>query len=216
MAQIFCFGDSITYGAWDVAGSGWAQGLRMYLDKKQEEDDGLYFLIYNLGIPGETTDGLINRFLSETKARIREERQEENIFIFAYGANDAAVIPSQNKFRVDIKNFENNLENVIDQAKKFGNKIFILNITPVNEEFTASPVNKDKSRLNKYIEIYNEKIKKIADNKNIYFIDINSAFMANDYKSLFCEDGLHPNKSGHKIIFNELLKSMKSVMDLDG
>jgi lysophospholipase L1-like esterase len=43
MAQIFCFGDSITYGAWDVATSGWAQKLRAYLDKKQEEDDRLYF-----------------------------------------------------------------------------------------------------------------------------------------------------------------------------
>lgn len=76
MAQIFCFGDSITYGAWDVANSGWAQKLRIYLDKKQEEDDSLYFLTYNLGIPGEATDSLVNRFLSETKARIREDKQE--------------------------------------------------------------------------------------------------------------------------------------------
>jgi lysophospholipase L1-like esterase len=215
MAQIFCFGDSITYGAWDVANSGWAQKLRMYLDKKQEEDDSLYFLTYNLGIPGETTGGLVNRFSSETKARIREEKQEENIFIFAYGANDAAMIPSQNKFRVDAEDFKNNLENVVDQAKKFGNKIFILNITPVNEEFTANPVNKDKSRINKYIEAYNKKIKEMAGNKGIYLVDVNSAFMNNDYKSLFCEDGLHPNESGHEVIFNELLKVVKPIIGLN-
>ena len=215
MAQIFCFGDSITYGAWDVANSGWAQKLRMYLDKKQEEDDSLYFLTYNLGIPGESTDSLVNRFLPETKARVREEKQEENIFIFAYGANDAAMIPSQNKFRVDAEDFKNNLENVVDQAKKFGNKIFILNITPVNEEFTANPVNKDKSRINKYIEAYNKKIKEMAGNKGIYLVDVNSAFMNNDYKSLFCEDGLHPNESGHEVIFNELLKVVKPIIGLN-
>jgi len=214
MAQIFCFGDSITYGAWDVASSGWAQKLRIYLDKKQKEDSNLYFLTYNLGIPGETTDDLVSRFLSETKARIREEKQEENVFIFAYGANDAAIIPSQDKFRVDAEDFKNNLENVVDQARKFDNKIFILNITPVNEEFAANPANKDKSRLNKYIEVYNKKIKEIADNKDIYFVDVNSAFMNNDYKSLFCEDGLHPNESGHEIIFNELLKVIKPIIGL--
>lgn len=216
MAQIFCFGDSITYGAWDVANSGWAQRLRIYLDKKQEEDSDLYFLTYNLGVPGETTDGLVSRFLLEIKARIREEKQEENIFIFAYGANDAAVIPSLNKFRVGLEYFKNNLENTVDQAKKFGNKIFILNIAPVNEEFTAAPVNEDMSRLNKNIEIYNKRIKEMADNKGIYFVDVNLAFMNNDYKSLFCEDGLHPNESGHEIIFNELLKILKPVIGLNG
>jgi len=214
MAQIFCFGDSITYGAWDVVNSGWAQKLRIYLDKKQEEDSSLYFLIYNLGIPGETTDSLVNRFLPETKARIREDRQEENIFIFAYGANDSATILSQNNFSVDVKDFKNNLKNTIDQAKNFGNKIFILNITPVNEELTANPVNKAKSRLNKYIEKYNQNIKEISEDNGIYFVDVNSAFMNNNYKGLFCEDGLHPNEFGHEIMFNELLRVMKGVLDL--
>jgi len=214
MAQIFCFGDSITYGAWDVANSGWAQRLRVYLDKEQEEDSGLFFLTYNLGISGETTDGLVNRFLSETKVRIREDKREESIFIFAYGANDVAIIPSQNKFSIDAEDFKHNLENVVDQAKKLSNKILILNITPVDEEFTANPVNKDKSRLNKYIEVYNKKIKEITDNKGIYFVDVNSAFMSHDYKSLFSEDGLHPNESGHEIVFNELLKVIKPIIDL--
>ena len=216
MAQIFCFGDSITYGAWDVANSGWAQKLRMYLDKKQEEDDSLYFLTYNLGIPGETTNGLVNRFLSETEARIREDEDlEENIFIFAYGANDSAPIPSQNKFRVNAEDFKNNLKSVTDQAKKIGSKIIILNITPVDEELTANPVNKDESRLNKHIATYNEAIKEMTVNSDIYLVDVNSAFMNTDYKSLFCEDGLHPNESGHKIIFNELLKVVEPIIGLE-
>ncbi|MEI7620781.1 MAG: GDSL-type esterase/lipase family protein, partial [Candidatus Falkowbacteria bacterium] len=189
MAQIFCFGDSITYGAWDVDSSGWANQLRAYLDRKQLENDSLYFLTYNLGVPGENTNGLANRFLSETKARIKEERPEDNIFIFAYGANDSTIISSQNKFRIGVEDFKKNLESVIDQAKKLGSKIIILNITPVNEELTANPINKDKSRLNKYIEIYNEVIKEIAISNDIYLVDVNSAFMSGDYKSLFCEDG---------------------------
>lgn len=215
MAQIFCFGDSITYGAWDIASSGWAQKLRMYLDKRQKEDSSLYFLTYNLGVPGETTNGLMNRFLSETKVRIREDRQEENIFIFAYGANDAAIMLNQNQFCVDAEDFKNNLENVVNQAKKFGNKILIINISPVNEELAANPVNRNKSRLNKYIEAYNKIIKEITDSKGAYLVDVNSAFMDNDYKSLFSEDGLHPNEVGHQIMFNELLKIIKPIIGLN-
>ena len=212
MAQIFCFGDSITYGAWDVANSGWAQKLRIYLDKKQEEDSSLYFLTYNLGICGETTDGLANRFLSEVKARIKREKLEENVFIFAYGTNDAAFIPSQNDFYVNLENFKNNLKSTIDQAKNFSNKIFILNIIPVNEELTAHPIDKDKSRLNKYIETYNKSIRETVDDASIYFIDVNSAFMNNNYKNLLCEDGLHPNEIGHEVIFNELIKIIEPVI----
>ena len=214
MAQIFCFGDSITYGAWDVDNSGWANQLRAYLDRKQLEDDDLYFLTYNLGIPGETTTGLVGRFLSETKVRIREERPEENIFILAYGANDSAVVLNQDNFRVDIEDFKKNLENVINQAKKFGSKIVIVNITPVDEELTANPVNMNKSRLNQNIQTYNEAIKELVDNNNLYLVDVNSAFMSFDHRSLFCEDGLHLNESGHKIIFDELLKVMKPIIGL--
>ena len=90
-------GDSITYGAWDIQGSGWASRLRLYLDGVQEKDESKYFLTYNLGIPGENTDGLVGRFESEFKARSRNE-DEESVFVFAYGANDSVFFKSTNEF----------------------------------------------------------------------------------------------------------------------
>jgi lysophospholipase L1-like esterase len=113
-----------------------------------------------------------------------------------------------------VEQFKRNLKDTISQAKNFGSKILILNITPVNEELTANSVNKDKSQLNKYIEMYNKNIREVADDLGIYFVDVNSAFMSNDYKSLFCEDGLHPNESGHETIFKELLKTIGPIIGL--
>jgi len=112
MAKIFCFGDSLTYGAWDISSSGWVSRLRMFLDKKQSADPDLYFLTYNLGICGETTDSLVNRFLPEMKARIKAG--DDNVFIFAYGTNDSAFISSQNDFSVKADDFKKNLEKVND------------------------------------------------------------------------------------------------------
>jgi len=208
MAKIFCFGDSITYGADDLSVSGWTTRLRLYLDKKSLEDSKYEGLVYNLGIPGETTEGLIKRFVLETGARIREDKDEENIFIFAYGTNDAAFIPSNNSFRVGVDIFRDNLNETIARAKKFSDKIFILTITPVVDELTTSPINKDKSRTNEYIEKYNNIIIEIVQEQDITLIDSNSVYLNQNYKELVCEDGLHPNDRGHKVIFNTVKEKL--------
>jgi acyl-CoA thioesterase I len=116
MAVIYCFGDSITYGAWDIKEGGWVTRLRNYFDELQLKDQTKYFLSYNLGIPGETTDGLVKRFEGELNAREREG--EDAIFIFAFGANDSVFLPSKNGFRVSKNRFVSNLETVYDIAKK--------------------------------------------------------------------------------------------------
>lgn len=198
MSQIFCFGDSITYGAEDEELSGWVTRLRLKIDKEHHFKD----LVYNLGIPGETTDGLVKRFNKEAELRIREDREVENIFIFAYGANDSAFIKSKNSFRVDPDNFKKNLIKIITEAKNFGNKIYIQTVTPIVEESMIYHPNKDKARTNKWIEEYNSKIFELSKEYNIEIIDVNSAFLKQDYKYLFCKDGLHPNNNGHEIIFN--------------
>lgn len=205
MAQIFCYGDSITYGADDTVLSGWVTRLRLHL----ENNLNFKGLIYNMGIPGETTKGLVERFTQETKSRIREDKTVENIFIFTYGANDSAFIPSKNIFRVDVNMFKNNLNKTIIEAKKFSNKIYIQTITPVVEEETVNPVNKDKSRKNKWVEEYNNKVLEIAKEQGIEIIDVNLAYLKQNYKDLFCKDGLHPNDKGHELIFKTVISKLK-------
>jgi len=204
MTQIFCFGDSITYGADDVVLSGWVTRLRLYLEK----DPNFKGLVCNLGIPGETTKGLVSRFETETKVRIREDKEIESIFIFAYGANDSAFVPSKNHFRVNVDTFKENLNKTIIEAKKFSNKIYIQTITPVVEEETVNPINKDKSRTNKWIEEYNSKVLEVAKEQGIEVIDINPAYLKQNYKDLFCKDGLHPNDKGHELIFKTVLEKI--------
>ncbi len=206
MAVIYAFGDSVTYGAWDVEKSGWATRLRVFLDEKQQKDPSLYYLLYNLGIPGETTEGLVKRFDHETQARRRGD--EEVIFIFAFGANDNAYLVSKERFRISKEEYISNLNTVITKARVISPKILILNITPVIDEANALPRN-DKVRSNKYVTEYNEALEIFAKEKDVTLVDVYSVFMKAGYESLFDEDGLHPNTEGHQLIF----KAVKSVVE---
>ncbi len=210
MAIIYAFGDSITYGAWDISQSGWATRLRQFLDDFQEKNPDYYCLFYNLGIPGETTNGLVKRFENEVTAREREG--EEAIFIFAFGANDAAYLSNDNKFRVSKEKFRMNLEQVIGKAVIISKKILIVNILPVVEKKNSTPRN-GKIRLNKYMEEYNLVLQGLADQFKIQLIDVNSVFVKTGYEKLLIQDdGLHPNDEGHKIMFDTIILEVQKLI----
>lgn len=53
----------------------------------------------------------------------------------------------------------------------------------------------------KFHESYNNKICSIAEKNGIRLIDIRSAFLElGNYSDFLCEDGIHPNEKGHKLI----------------
>jgi lysophospholipase L1-like esterase len=203
MAQILIFGDSIAYGAWDAEG-GWAARLRRSLDQKRSANPEHYFLVYNLGISGDTAEGILERFEFEASQRIDE--QEETIFIFAIGINDSQFIHSQNDLRYSAPVFQRNIQQLIRLAKKYSSKIIFVGLTPVDEAQTAPLAwNKAKSCRNQDIQRNNEIIKNVCSAEKVYFIEILEKLLSLDYKKLL-DDGLHPNSEGHKKIF-ELVKN---------
>ena len=202
MTQILVFGDSITYGAWDKEG-GWVQRLRKFLDEKNLTDPDFYCLVYNLGVSGNNSKDLLERFEFETKQRLEEN--EETIIIFAVGINDSQFVHSENKNRISLENFKKNLQELINLAKNFSSKIVFLGLTPVDEtKTTPIPWNTDKSYKNEYILKYNEIIKTVCEENKIYFVELFEKLKEINYQKLL-DDGLHPNSEGHKKIF-EIIK----------
>lgn len=199
MPQILIFGDSIAYGAWDAEG-GWAQRLRKYLDKKII-DSGyeLYYLVYNLGVDGDTSAGLLKRFEAEAKPRMRED--EETIFIFSVGTNDSIYDNREKTFRCPPQAYEKNLKKLIKQAKKYSDKLIFVGSTPVDKR--ADPISwlPDCSCKNEYFKEYDRIAKEVFEKNNGYFIDVFSEFEKVDYERLLT-DGVHPDSEGHELIFN--------------
>jgi len=202
MTNILVFGDSITYGAWGEEG-GWVSRLRKFLDEKNLSDQNFFCLVYNLGVSGDTTEDLLERFEFETKQRLEEN--EETIFIFAIGINDSQFIHSQNDLGYSPDQFKANIQKLINTAQKFSSKIVFAGLTPVDEtKITPISWDIDISYKNEYIKSYNDIIKEICNKNKIYFIEIFEKLEELNYQNLL-EDGVHPNSNGHKKIF-EIVK----------
>ncbi len=192
MERTIClFGDSITWGAWDPKRGGWGARLRSYFETNNIEVE-----VYNCGVSGDNTDDLLQRFKVEATAR------EPNVIIFAIGINDSQYVNSKDNPRVPIEMFQNNLQELVNQAKDFTNKIIFIGLTKVDESKTM-PIPWDKIKFYDMDNVskYNSVIKNFCQKNKLLFIDMLDLLQNEDL-----EDGLHPNPNGHKKMFEKIKK----------
>lgn len=189
--KIGIFGDSITWGAFDSEFCGWVNRLRSYF-----ESGNYWVYIYNMGVSGNTSTDLLERFKSEATAR------GVNITIFAIGTNDSQYIKSTAGLKTPIDRFKSNIEELYAQAAAFSQKIVFIGLTDVDDTKTM-PVSWDKTKFysNEMIKQYNSLIQSFCEQKQLPFINLLGLLNSAD----LTEDGLHPNTSGHKKIF-EVIK----------
>ncbi|WP_413533057.1 SGNH/GDSL hydrolase family protein [Empedobacter brevis] len=198
MTNCLFFGDSITYGEYDGILGGYVEILKRYCHAEFYNNNANEVNCFNLGIGGETTEGLMKRFEVETNARISPD---ENLIFLFYGANDVA---EKNDIElVSLADFEANLFEVISQAKEFTTNIYMLNILPISKKVDGVKIPERKFRTSEKIELYNQKIKELASQNNINFIDIYSSFNPNKEEFL-SKDGIHPNEKGYDFIANQI------------
>lgn len=201
--NILFFGDSITWGAWDKEG-GWVARIKKFVDQKIMTSDFKYYHdVYNVGISGDKTTELLDRFESEAKNRIDED--SETVFVFAIGINDSQFVEKIGN-RTPIEQFQENLKVLITKAKRISSKIVFVGLFPVDDsKLTPTSWEVDKSYKLEYVEKYNQTIKQVCQTEKVDFIDIYSKFVEKEYKDLLI-DGLHPNTEGHKEIYDLVLK----------
>lgn len=187
MDQNICvFGDSVTWGAWD-RGGGWSARLRTFIESKSRE-----YFVYNLGVSGDTTKELLERFDVEAKAR------SPQVIIFQIGDNDSIFVKSENKNLVSLEQFEKNIEKLISKAKGFTYKIIFLGTSRVEENKTRPiPWQEDFHYTNEYLELYDKKIKIIAEKNKCDYLDVHNILTVKNLDA----DGLHPNSKGHQKLF---------------
>jgi lysophospholipase L1-like esterase len=194
------FGDSIVWGAWDPEGGGWAERLRRYLMQQVETETDPENPLYNLGIRGETTVKLAERFKREAEARITPQRK--TIVIIGIGTNDSSHIDDKEP-SVKPELFRKNLQTLTSLARQFADTVILAGLTVVDEA-KGAPAYWDKTIFyrNSYLQAYNKIIEEVAVEASALFIDIQKQFAEGDYRTfLDPDDGLHPNSKGHEKIF---------------
>lgn len=191
--KVLVFGDSVSWGAFDLDSGGWVERLKIKYLRTYNEGKGVGF--YNLSVSSNNTKGLINSIEKDID-KFNYIEPEDYIFIFSIGLNDCCYVDSKKDFSISLDEYENNLKTIINLAKKYTNKIVFLGLTMVDESKT-NPWIKDEYWENDDLKKYNNVLKSICFHYSVGFIKMENVICKDD---LF--DGLHPNNHGHKKIFN--------------
>ena len=116
----------------------------------------------------------------------------------------------------DISTFIGTYESMLDGFIAKGTKPVITTLIPVQSEkyfnWFCKSMNlaKDKvmswlgdiERIAHFQQVYSDAIKGIAAGREIPLIDLRAAFQAEKDQDLMCEDGIHPNENGQKLIYD--------------
>lgn len=181
------FGDSITYGLYDKEMCGWVNRIRNNLENKTNNN-----FVINLGIPGQNSTNIRNRFEVELNARYNEK--DNFILIFAIGIKDALILNDDSNH---INTFEENIKYIIKVSKKYTKNIYFIGL--LQPDYKKRKEYKKENVLNIDNTIENIcKKEKIEYIKTINLID-----------KKYLTDGLHPNSEGHKIISNFILEKLE-------
>lgn len=187
MNSICIFGDSTAWGAWDMEKGGWANRLWLYAGEKTDGECA----IYNLSISGGTTETILERFESEAKVR------EADALIFQSGGNDSCLVGKNGANKIPLDQFKKNLEEIISKAKNITQNIIFIGFKNVDETKTMPVSWIDLYYINAEIKKYDEIMRDVCKENGVLYLNIFGLLENTDL-----DDGLHPNTSGHKKIFD--------------
>lgn len=130
--------------------------------------------------------------------------------------------------KTTLESFMAQFRNIIGKIKELGTKPVIISLPPIISDtyfsfFSKSMSEQQKSNVVKWLggdiglisrwhESYNRALFKIAGQTGIEIIDVTTPFDTyhGHLKSLYCQDGIHPNAAGHKIIAETIIQSYSS------
>ena len=203
MEGILYFGDSITFGCGETPNKGWCGRLKECFEKENDES-----AVYNLGVPGHTSTDLLKRFDAESAGRLRFRHPSEYLIIIAIGTNDCKmdITPKGDTPRTTEVDFQENIHELIQKAKKCNAKTAFIGLPPVDEKATA--MFDDTRFSNQRVEKFNNMIMSACLEEDIPFLDMLS-IMSKERYDLLLDDGLHPNSKGYDFMAQQIIEFLK-------
>ncbi|MFB1082704.1 GDSL-type esterase/lipase family protein [Jeotgalibacillus sp. JSM ZJ347] len=196
--ELVALGDSLTYGVGDQSGAGYAENLEEVINENREEP----LTVYNYGIPGQQTDGLLAQLEDEEVKATLKNAEYFTVFI---GTNDLIKTNGgdlnplyDDRIQAGKEDYEKNLEDIL---------------SIIREENPEAPI-LFLGLFNPYPE--NEEIQQVIDNWNKL-----SKGMVEEYPSVkfiatdgilkeksaeYFSDALHPNEKGYELITKRMIE----------
>lgn len=187
MKRICIFGDSITWGAGLPYRGAWANLLRNHL----EQQTGHGVELYDLGIDGDTTDGVLARFDAEANAR------RPDLVIFAIGINDTVFRKDAGVY-ADTTRFSATLAALAAKAGALTPNVWFVGLVKGSDDATVPLARSTtgKCYTKERTAAFDRAIALFCREHGLPFVDVFALLTDADF-----DDGLHPNLSGHEKIF---------------
>lgn len=211
--RILIFGDSITYGAWDSHG-GWADRIKEKIHQSAIDvnaDPTKTFQLYNMGISGDTSTGLLSRM--EQEVITRKSATRPYVLLISIGTNDTLIDGTNGKLKTSLADYEKNIRELLSIARKYTAKIITVGLPPLpEEEIEFLGMQYNRARLNEY----NQSFKNISTELGIPFVDSFQGYLeASDVVALYSADKLHPSDLGHELIAESVWPQLQRALKSD-
>ncbi len=153
----------------------------------------------NAGISGHKSNQMLERLERDVLAH------KPDWVVISCGVND---VWHQFKFEpegIELPDYKENMQSIIDRFQEAGVKILLLTATPIYENLNTEE--------NKALQPYNEFLRELADEEDLLLADVNRTFQnwykkkMND-KRLMTTDGVHLNPRGNRIMATEILRAL--------
>ncbi|MDO4758966.1 MAG: SGNH/GDSL hydrolase family protein [Rikenellaceae bacterium] len=176
--------------------------------------------IRNFGRYGNTT----TRALRELDKQ-RDQLSEAEFCVLEFGGNDcdhpwqaiAENPEGEHRPVTPLAAFAAQYHELIRAVRNLGPKPIILSLPPIVADsyfncFTRTMSDEHRANVLRWLdnsvenitrwhEMYNLELFKLASLLRVPIIDITTPFLSvRHYRSLFCDDGIHPNREGHRLI----------------
>lgn len=137
-------------------------------------------------------------------------RRPELVFVFL-GANDCAHLRNRDGAQLTPPmNYENNMRAILAAITAAGAKPALITVAPVNERYTLE--DPEAVRTNADVEACNRVLRRLAAERGVRLVDINSPLRRADIEEVICSDGLHATLAGHRIIAREVLRAIEEEL----
>ena len=221
--SIISFGDSVMKGI--VTGRNVEDRGR---DRYMISDSGFTSLCARrLGVQIENYGKFGNTVTGGMRDVSRHQRQLESseYALMEFGGNDcnydwnAIAADPSGKYcpQTSLDTFRLTYESIISKVREAGCIPVMLSLPPIDSlkffsyicsGFCTEQRNNvltwlggSVNTIGNWHEMYNLELYRIAASQGVRLIDITTCFLSRrDFSSLFCDDGMHPNETGHRLI----------------
>jgi acyl-CoA thioesterase I len=172
---------------------------------------------------------------NEVLEKHQSELHQYDYTVLEFGGNDcdfdwaevASAPDGVHKAKTPVTDFEENYSKLIDTVKNADGAPVLLSLPPIDAKRYFTWISRglnsenilhflgDIEYIYRWHEMYNLAVYRLAIAHHIPLIDISSAFLKTEnYQRLICEDGIHPNEGGHKLISETITRYMLALQSI--